>query len=149
VITAPDVVLAEETDFDPDEVYLLYDSVGWYGYTRDLYVLCRSLEGSHLVVTARDPDGLLLGLARTISDGSTICYVQDLLVHPEHQRQGIGRALTQHLIGRYSHCRSFLLSTDDESTPDGAASHAFYRSMGLVPHHEQGLAALGLPVRRD
>ncbi len=26
MITAPDVVLAEKTDFDPDEVYLLYES---------------------------------------------------------------------------------------------------------------------------
>lgn len=147
--TGPAVVLADEIDFDPDEVYRLYDSVGWYGYTRDLYVLCRSLEGSHLVVTARDSDGVLVALARTISDGSTICYVQDLLVHPDHQRQGIGRRLTQHLIERYAHCRLFLLSTDHESTPDGAASHAFYRGLGLVAHHEQGMSALGLPVRRD
>lgn len=147
--TGPGIVLAEETEFDADEVYALYDSVGWYGYTRDLYVLCRSLEGSHVVVTARDYDGTLVGLARTVSDGSTICYVQDLLVHPDHQRRGIGRALTQHLFERYAHCRMFLLSTDDESTPDGAGSHAFYRGLGLVPHHEQGMAALGLPVRRD
>lgn len=146
--TSPGFVLAEETDFDADEVYRLYDSVGWYAYTRDLYVLCRSLEGSHVVVTARD-DGVLVGLARTISDGSTICYVQDLLVHPDHQRRGIGRALTQHLFDRYDHCRFFLLSTDHESTPDGAESHRFYRGLGLVPHDEQGLAALGLPVRRE
>lgn len=128
------------------EVLDLYDAVGWAAYTRDPQKLARGIAGSHLVLTARDEAGRLLGLARTVSDGETVCYVQDILVRPDSQRLGIGRALMQELIGRYGHCRSFVLSTDAADSADAQVSHPFYRSLGLVPHREQGLEAFGLPA---
>jgi GNAT superfamily N-acetyltransferase len=140
------MIISREKPFATDELFELYDSVGWGGYTRDMAKLQRGLSNSHLVITARDDSGRLVGLARTISDDETICYLQDLLVHSEFQGRGIGRALLDHLKDRYSHCKSFFLSTDHESSPDGEKSHAFYRKMGLVPHHEQGMAALGLKI---
>jgi GNAT superfamily N-acetyltransferase len=139
------VIIAQEKAFDLAEVRGLYDSVGWTGYTRDVEQLGRALAGSHLVITARDDDGALLGLARTISDDATICYVQDLLVRPELQGRGVGRSLVEHLVARYSHCRAFLLSTDHASTTDGAKSHAFYRKLGFVPYDDLPLAGFGLP----
>ncbi|MEU0029594.1 GNAT family N-acetyltransferase [Streptomyces sp. NPDC006335] len=71
----------------------LYGSVGLEGYTSDVDKLCRGLVNSHLVITARDGSGTLLGLARTISDDEHICYVQDVVVNPANHRQGVGRAL--------------------------------------------------------
>jgi hypothetical protein len=32
----------------------------------------------------------VVGLARVVSDGETICYLQDVLVHPSVQRMGLG-----------------------------------------------------------
>jgi ribosomal protein S18 acetylase RimI-like enzyme len=139
------VVIAEETAFDPKEMFELYDSVGWEGYTRDVDRLCRGLANSHLVITARDESGTLLGLARTISDDESICYVQDVLVNPNLHRHGIGRALLEHLIERYAHCRFFLLSTDHESTPEGRRNHAFYRRLGFFSYEEKQMAGFGLP----
>ncbi|MFF3699047.1 hypothetical protein [Streptomyces sp. NPDC002221] len=81
--------IAEEGVFDPVEVLRLYDSVGWEGYTSDVDKLCRGLVNSHLVITARDGSGSLLGLARTISDDEHICYVQDVVVNPAKHRQGL------------------------------------------------------------
>jgi GNAT superfamily N-acetyltransferase len=131
-----------------DETVELYQSVGWYGYTRDPDKLVRSLAGSHLLVTARDDSGRLVGLARTISDGETVCYLQDLLVRPEVHRTGIGRRLVEELKQRYADCRFFVLSTDGAGTADAQSSHPFYRALGLIPHEEQGMAAFGLPVNR-
>ncbi|WP_371523069.1 GNAT family N-acetyltransferase [Kitasatospora sp. NBC_01300] len=139
------MVIAEETEFDPEEMFGLYVSVGWEGYTCDVDKLCRGLANSHLVVTARDESGVLLGLARTVSDDESICYVQDLLVNPRFHRQGIGRALLEHLMERYAHCRLFLLSTDHESTPEGKRNHAFYRQMGFLSYEEKQMAGFGLP----
>ncbi|MGW1773211.1 GNAT family N-acetyltransferase [Streptomyces sp. NPDC002104] len=139
------MIIAEQREFDPQEIFELYDSVDWQGYTRDPGKLYRSLANSHVVVTARDESGALLGLARTISDDETVCYVQDLLVHPEHHRRGIGRALMEHVKGRYAHCRFFLLSTDHESTPEGPRNHAFYRSLGFLSYEEKKMSAFGLP----
>ncbi|KOX37866.1 hypothetical protein ADL06_02240 [Streptomyces sp. NRRL F-6491] len=126
----------------------LYASVGWEGYTRDVDRLCRGLANSHLVVTARDGEGTLLGLARTISDDEHVCYVQDVVVHPAHHRRGVGRALVEHLKRRYSHCRFFLLSTDHESTEEGRRNHAFYRSLGFLSYEEKEMAGFGLPRNR-
>lgn len=127
----------------PDEVLALYTAVGWTAYTRNPERLGRSLAGSHLVLTARDDDGTLLGLARTVSDGESVCYLQDILVHPGAQRRGVGRALLQEVQERYRHCMFLALSTDAEGTADAAASHPFYRSLGFRPHSHLGLAAFG------
>ena len=110
--------------------------------------LARSLAGSRLVLTARDADGQLLGLARTISDGETVCSVQDLLVDPESQRGGVGRLLMEDLQGSYRNCRFFILSTDHADSADAKKSHPFYRAIGPIPHEEQGMAAFGRPVKR-
>ena len=45
---------------------------------------------------------------------------------PEHQRKGIGSALLQAILDRYSHVRQIELATDN--TPK---TIAFYRSMGF------------------
>ncbi|MEV0619072.1 GNAT family N-acetyltransferase [Nonomuraea sp. NPDC050404] len=141
------VTLAHESSFDEAEIFKLYDSVGWDVWTRDVAKVCRALAGSHLVVTARDDDGRLLGLARTVSDDEVICYVQELLVDKEFHGRGIGRRLLEHLMERYAHCRYFMVTTDHESTSEGPANHAFYRRLGMIEHREQGLSAFGLRVR--
>lgn len=142
------MIISEEVEFDPQEIFELYDSVDWEGYTSDVDKLCRGLANSHLVITARDESGALLGLARTISDDESVCYVQDLLVNPTFHRQGIGRKLLEHLKQRYAHCRFFLLSTDHESTPEGRRNHAFYRSLGFLSYEEKHMSAFGLPRAR-
>jgi GNAT superfamily N-acetyltransferase len=144
----PGVRIAVEQTLERDEALRLYAAVDWYGYTKDVDKLLRSLAGSHLLLTARDADGRLLGLARTISDGETVCYLQDLLVRPGAQRSGIGRALVEELKRRYEHCRFFVLSTDSADAEDARRSHPFYRALGFVAHEEQGMAAFGLPVKR-
>lgn len=55
--------------------------------------IARMLAGSNLIVTARDADGLILGLARCMSDTAWICYCSDLAVKESAQGRGIGRGL--------------------------------------------------------
>ncbi|MFB7513272.1 GNAT family N-acetyltransferase [Streptomyces sp. NPDC056144] len=141
-------VIAREESFDPDEMLRLYSAVAWEGYTSDVDRLVRGLRNSHLVLTARDGSGALLGLARTVSDDEHICYVQDVVVDPAHHRQGVGRALVEELTRRYAHCRFFLLSTDHADSPEGERNHAFYRSLGFLSYEEKRMAGFGLPRHR-
>ena len=50
------------------------------------------LAGAGLIVTARDA-GVLVGLARSITDGVYCTYLSDLAVDERYQRRGIGREL--------------------------------------------------------
>jgi GNAT superfamily N-acetyltransferase len=140
--------IAAEQTISRDEAIDLYESVEWSAYTANPDKLMRGLAGSHLLLTARDDAGTLVGLARTVSDGESVCYVQDLLVRPDAQRQGIGALLMAELTRRYADCPMVLLTTDGAESADAAKSHPFYRSIGMIPHAEQGLIAFALPVRR-
>lgn len=139
--------IAVEMSLCPGEAAEIYDAVGWSRYTRDLAKLGRAFAGSTLILTARDM-GRLVGLARVISDGESVCYVQDFAVLPGEHRKGIGRLLMHELRNRYGRCPFFVLSTDAPGSAEALKSHPFYRSMGLVPHEEQHLVAFGLPVDR-
>lgn len=66
-------------------------------------------------------------------------------MHPDARRNGVGRLLMADLQRRYANCRFFLLSTDHAEAPDAQKAHPFYRSVGMIPHEEQGTAAFGLP----
>ena len=53
------------------------------------------LDGAGLIVTARldSPGRPLVGIARSITDGSWCCYLSDLAVCASAQRMGIGQGL--------------------------------------------------------
>ena len=113
------------------ELMDLYASVGWTNYTKHPAALEQALRSSSFVVCARSDTGKsdtgeLLGLARTVSDDVSICYVQDILVQPGAHRQGVGRALMEAVLTRYAHVMQQVLITDD-----GEAQQAFYRSLGF------------------
>jgi len=121
---------------DLDEVVALYRAVGWTAYASDAATLEAALAGSSLVVAARR-EGRLVGLARVISDGATICYLQDLLVHPDVQRTGVGRALMLAVLEPYAGVSQKVLLTDDEP-----GQRAFYESMGYRETRDHGVGSL-------
>lgn len=53
------------------------------------------IEGSDLIVTARDAEGTLLGLSRTLTDWDWVAYCADLAVVEGRQGAGIGKALLE------------------------------------------------------
>lgn len=114
-----------------DEIVELYRSVGWTAYTDDADRLVAAVEASHLVLTARDRAGALVGLARTVSDGLTIAYLQDILVAPLQQRSGVGGALLDAVVEATAGIRQLVLLTDDE-----AGQRAFYESRGFTEAHD-------------
>ena len=112
-----------------EELTSLYNSVGWTAYTKDITKLQRTIQGSNFVVTVTKQEKdttLLIGLARAISDDASIAYIQDILVHPDHQSKGFGKRLVQSILERYSHVRQKVLLTDDR--PEQIS---FYQSLGF------------------
>ena len=118
--------------FNEAEILRLYRSVGWTAYTDHLEVLQKGFEKSMLTLAAYEGDQLL-GIIRAVGDGHTIVFVQDILVFPEYQRKGIGTALLQAMLDRYSRVRQIELATDN--TPK---TIAFYKAMGFCEMSEIG-----------
>ncbi len=103
----------------------LYESVEWGAYTRDPAALATAVSNSTYVVEARAGTELI-GLARGLSDDSSIFYLQDILVRPDWQRRGVGKALLDQCLERFQHVRTKVLLTDDQP-----AQHDFYRALGF------------------
>ncbi|MFZ7942953.1 GNAT family N-acetyltransferase [Neobacillus sp. 19] len=58
----------------------------------DLPRLQRMIEHADLLITAWD-EQRLVGVARAVTDFSYCCYLSDLAVNKEYQKQGIGKEL--------------------------------------------------------
>lgn len=121
------VRISENDASSRDEVLALYDAVGWTTYTREPDTLVRAIAQSSFCATARDDAGTLVGLTRVVSDDATIAYIQDVLVRPDAQGRGVGRALIEAALARYAHVRQIVMITDDEP-----GQRAFYESLGFT-----------------
>ena len=124
--------IREYTDYSEDDIRRLYSEVGWTAYTDNMPALMRGYRRSLLVLAAYE-NGELLGIVRAVGAGCTIVFIQDILVFPDKQRQGVGTALLRALLDRYADVRQIELVTD--SAPE---TIAFYRSLGFSELSELG-----------
>ena len=124
--------IREYKTYHEAEILPLYESVGWTAYTDHPDALRKGFENSMMVLAAYE-DGQLMGIIRAVGDGHTIVFVQDILVFPAHQRKGVGTALLQAVLDRYSHVRQIELATDNTEK-----TIAFYKSMGFRELSEIG-----------
>lgn len=124
--------IREYTKYNEEEISHLYKAVGWTAYTENMPALREGFKNSMLVLAAYDGEELL-GIIRTVGDEATIVFVQDILVFPDKQRQGIGTALLKEILNRYPNVRQIELATDNT-----AKTVAFYKSMGFAEMSEIG-----------
>ena len=108
----------------PAEYRSLLAAVEWRPLQQDDTEVAAALDASWNV-TARTSDGRLVGLARVLDDGVLYASVWDVIVLPERQRSGIGRALLAAVLDQTAGRRLVsLVST--------AAGEALYRSAGFT-----------------
>lgn len=113
----------------------LYNSVGWSAYTDEPDKMDKLLEGSAFYISAWK-ENELVGLIRSVSDHASIAYIQDILVHPDFQRKGIGRQLMISLLKEFQSIRQVVLLTDDTEK-----TKAFYQSLGFSDSNEMNTLA--------
>jgi len=70
--------------------------------------------------------------------------LQDILVHPDFQRRGIGARLISECLIRYAHVRSKVLITDDEER-----QRLFYEKSGFQNTEDLTLVNLNTFVQID
>ena len=82
------------------------------------------VNNSNVLVTAWDGDKLV-GVARSMTDFHYACYLSDLAVDRDYQRQGIGKQLqilTQQQLGK--HCKLILIAAP--------AANGYYQQLGYT-----------------
>jgi ribosomal protein S18 acetylase RimI-like enzyme len=96
---------------DLDRVIELYraSTLGERRPVDDRRRMAAMLKHANLVVTAWD-GGLLVGIARSLSDFAFATYLSDLAVRTSHQRRGIGRELMRRVKKAGGKARIVLLS---------------------------------------
>ena len=117
--------ITKEISVSIDDVLHLYQAVGWTNYTNQPQMLEKALSHSLATYLARD-DEEIVGLVRLVGDGFSSIFVQDLIVLPSYQRQGIGSNLMKEALGDYKDAYQVQLVTDQTDKNLG-----FYRSLGF------------------
>ena len=116
-----------------EEIFPLYEAVGWTNYTTNPTMLKNALEHSLFLISARDEEGKLIGFLRAVGDGYSIVYIQDIIVLPEYQRQGIGTQLLRQTMEYFNKVYQIILTTDSE-----LKTIAFYESNGFTALSKYG-----------
>lgn len=127
--------IKEYQTYNEQEITDLYQSVGWTNYTSCSEMLEEAYKNSLCILGAFEKEKLV-GVVRVVGDGISIVFVQDILVLPEYQRQGVGSALMRAILKKYASVYQVELLTDSTEK-----SKAFYSSVGLVPVSELGCSA--------
>ena len=76
------------------DLLALYSSVGWTNYTNNPTMLEKAVNASLWQLAVYDKEELVAYI-RLVGDGHSVLLVQDLLVRPDYQRQGIGKKLLE------------------------------------------------------
>ena len=108
-----------------ENVLHLYQAVGWTNYTHQPQMLEKSLSHSLAIYLALDGEAIV-GLVRLVGDGFSSVFVQDLIVLPSYQRQGIGSALMKEALRDFKDAYQVQLVTDQTEKTLG-----FYHSLGF------------------
>ena len=108
-----------------EDVLHLYQAVGWTNYTNQPQMLEQALSHSLVIYLALDGDAVV-GLVRLVGDGFSSVFVQDLIVLPSYQRQGIGSALMKQALEDFKEAYQVQLATEQTEK-----NVRFYRSIGF------------------
>ena len=109
------------------DVLPIYEAVEWTNYTQNPEMLEVAYKNSLHVLAAFNEKGILVGVLRAVGDGASILFIQDILVTPEYQHEGIGTKLLQLTLEKYKNVYQIQLATDDSTK-----TVSFYESNGFT-----------------
>ena len=119
------IIIRKQEIVKLEDVLHLYRAVGWTNYTNQPQMLEQALSHSLAIYLALDGDAVV-GLIRLVGDGFSSVFVQDLIVLPSYQRQGIGRSLMKEALEDYKDAYQVQLVTEQTEKNVG-----FYSSLGF------------------
>ena len=113
------------------DLLALYSSVGWTNYTNNPTMLEEAVKASLWQLAVYDKEELVAYIL-LVGDRHSVLLVQDLLVRPDYQRQGIGKKLLEEALATFPNVYQRLLVTERSEK-----NLSFYQSLGFVELSEQ------------
>jgi len=117
------IIISLNDSINFDEVINIYKANHWSSANKPQQLL-DALRNSHALVTAR-LSGELVGIGNAISDGYLVVYYPHMLVHPDHQRKGIGMNMLKALKLKYTNFHQQMITADVNAIE-------FYKSAGFI-----------------
>lgn len=110
-----------------EEVVKLYRDAGLQGRpVDDPSRMATMIDGSDVLVVARDDDDRLVGLARSVTDGAYVTYLSDLAVTEMYRGRGVGRELIERTRQAAPQAKLVLLAAP--------AARTYYPHLGFTVH---------------
>ncbi|TFG92423.1 MAG: N-acetyltransferase, partial [Syntrophobacterales bacterium] len=104
----------------------LYRAENWWKQEGDNSEMVRLIvAGSQCFLVARS-EGRIIGMGRSVSDGTSDAYLQDVTVMDSFRGQGIGTRIVETLIGRLERDGIHWIGLIAER-----GSHPFYERLGF------------------
>ena len=121
-----------EREIDLYELEELCDAVGWS--RRPLRKVKKAIQHSFLVTSMWEQKGVrkrMIGFARATSDHAFNATIWDVVVHPDYQSKGLGKALMKFTIKklRNEDISNITLFADPQVVD-------FYKNLGFTPDPE-------------
>jgi ribosomal protein S18 acetylase RimI-like enzyme len=126
------IIFSTDREIDLYELEELCNAVGWA--RRPIRKVKKAIQHSYLVITMWEQRGSrrrLVGFSRATSDHAFNATIWDVVVHPDFQGRGLGKALMQQMIKK-------LRNEDISNVTLFADPHVvdFYKGLGFMPDPE-------------
>ncbi|PZD71291.1 hypothetical protein C1752_07306 [Acaryochloris thomasi RCC1774] len=131
-LAQPQICFSQDREIDLYELERLCDAVGWS--RRPLRKVRKAIKHSFLVISMWELQGdesRLIGFSRATSDHAFNATIWDVVVHPDFQGRGLGKALMKQIIKE-------LRRADISNVTLFADPHVidFYCELGFAPDPE-------------
>ena len=116
-------IVSSAENINSEEVLRLLKMTYWAN-NRTIEQIEESMASSFCYGLFLAEEERLVGFARVISDLATTYYLCDVIIDPEYQHQGLGKALVSHIVSlpQYRKLRGILLTKD---------AHGLYEKFGF------------------
>ncbi|MFA5498458.1 MAG: GNAT family N-acetyltransferase [Candidatus Cloacimonadia bacterium] len=85
-------------EVDLNDLVLLYKAAGWWSEKNDTIDFLSDLVKKTYIFLGAYEKGRLIGMGRSICDGVSDSYIQDVTVLPEYRNRGIGGEIIKKLV---------------------------------------------------
>lgn len=119
------IISTNKNSVKPKELMQIWASVGWSTGPGEFapQTVKSAIQNTSLLISARNEDGKLIGMARVFSDGKFTSYLAELVVHPDYQGMGVGRKIVEVLKDRCGHTTIVFETTEN--------NRKFYKKCGF------------------